>query len=340
MEIDFVITWVDGNDPEWIAEKAKYETKENGDNRDKRYRDWDLLRYWFRGVEQYAPWVRYIHFVTYGHLPKWLNTDNPKLRIVKHSDYIPCEYLPTFSCRPIELNLHRIPGLSDHFVYFNDDMFLTHKVTEEDFFKKGLPCDTAILDAAFIYGGKVGEKKLGIEEYNTSPVMNMVPLNRNFKKKEAIKHSRNKWYNISYGAQIMRNLLLQPWNCFTGIKSFHLPYSYLKSTFVDLWEKEPELLGEACIHKFRNPMDVSSRLFSYWQLASGSFYPRSPKIGKMFYISDDEASNERIYKCIICHEYRMICINDEIEKGFKEAQNKVIAAFDEALPNRSSYEIF
>ena len=132
MNIDFIITWVDGNDQVWQEEKAKYSGKTTGDDRAKRYRDWEFLQYWFRGIEQCAPWVNKIHFVTCGHLPLWLNTEHPKLNIVNHKDYIPEQYLPTFSCRPIELNLHRIPGLSDNFVYFNDDMFLFQPVKQEE----------------------------------------------------------------------------------------------------------------------------------------------------------------------------------------------------------------
>ena len=69
-EIDFVVTWVDGNDPAWRQEKAKYSGAGNWDDSEERYRDWELLQYWFRGVEQFAPWVRKIHFVTWGHLPE------------------------------------------------------------------------------------------------------------------------------------------------------------------------------------------------------------------------------------------------------------------------------
>ena len=83
-QIDFVVTWVDGADETWRREKAKYAQETGDDDRRERYRDWDLLRYWFRGVERYAPWVRNIHFVTWGHLPQWLDTRNPKLRIVRH----------------------------------------------------------------------------------------------------------------------------------------------------------------------------------------------------------------------------------------------------------------
>ena len=97
--IDFVLMWVDGNDPEWQKEKSLYESDTNGDKRNIRFRDWDNLQYWFRGVEKYAPWVNKIHFVTWGHLPSWLNTEHPKLNVVKHSDFIPKEFLPTFNSR-------------------------------------------------------------------------------------------------------------------------------------------------------------------------------------------------------------------------------------------------
>lgn len=99
-EIDFVITWVDGNDPDWQKQKMEYsmqpDLSQKQDDRKERYRDWDLLRYWFRGVERFAPWVRRIHFVTWGHLPSWLNKEHPKLNIVNHKDFIPkniCRHL-------------------------------------------------------------------------------------------------------------------------------------------------------------------------------------------------------------------------------------------------------
>ena len=105
--IDIVIPWVDSSDPNWRKEKMNYDTDDSltTDNREIRYRDWGNLKYIFRGIEKYAPWVRKVHFITYGHLPKWLNVDNTRINIVKHSDYIPAEYLPTFSSHVIELNL-------------------------------------------------------------------------------------------------------------------------------------------------------------------------------------------------------------------------------------------
>ena len=160
-QIDFVIAWVDGGDPAWQRERDRYgkmgektaaeetgEREKSGvayDTRDVRYRDWDCLRFWFRSVEQNAPWVHKIYFVTWGHVPKWLNGNHPKLEIVRHEDYIPGEFLPTFNSHTIELNFHCIPGLSEQFVYFNDDMFLLQQVSPGQFFRDGKPLDMLAL---------------------------------------------------------------------------------------------------------------------------------------------------------------------------------------------------
>ena len=143
-KIDFVLTWVDGSDPDWLAQRREYQPGRGTDAGESRYRDWDNLQYWFRGVEKFAPWVNKIYFVTWGHVPKWLNTAHEKIQIVKHEDFMAPAYLPTFNINSIELNLHRIKGLSEHFVFFNDDMFLIDSVRPEDFFKNGFPV-TAVL---------------------------------------------------------------------------------------------------------------------------------------------------------------------------------------------------
>ena len=140
-EIDFVVTWVNGQDEAWQKRRAQYTPGTDTDNSECRYQDYGLLLYWFRGVEKFAPWVRKVHFVTEGHLPHWLNTENPKLHIVKHADYIPEEFLPTFNSNVIELWMHQIESLSEQFVYFNDDFYLTQPVHPKNYFKNGKPCD-------------------------------------------------------------------------------------------------------------------------------------------------------------------------------------------------------
>src|SRR5699024_7559051 len=114
-KIDFVITWVDDSDSDWLNAKNSYVENEVKDSRDIRYRDWDTLHFLFRGIEKFTPWVNKVFLVTWGHLPKWLNLNHPKLRVVKHEEFIPKKYLPTFNSHTIELNLHRIKDLSERF---------------------------------------------------------------------------------------------------------------------------------------------------------------------------------------------------------------------------------
>ena len=134
-KIDFVILWVDGNDEVWLKEKCNYQNTEF--NTINRFRDFDNLQYLFRGIEKYAPWVNNIFFITYGHLPKWLDTSNPKLKIITHKEFIPHEYLPTYNSNVIEMHLHRIKDLAEQFVVFNDDLFILNKLENLDFFENG-----------------------------------------------------------------------------------------------------------------------------------------------------------------------------------------------------------
>ena len=111
-KIDFVILWVDGSDEKWLKEKNKY-TNIKGDASINRFRDFGNLQYLFRGIEKYADFVNNIFFITWGHIPSWLNVNHPKLKIIRHDQFIPNKYLPTFNSNVIELNLHRIKDLSE-----------------------------------------------------------------------------------------------------------------------------------------------------------------------------------------------------------------------------------
>ena len=139
-KIDFVVLWLDSTDPKWIASYNQYRPEKPIQDV-ARFRNWDIFRYWFRSVERYAPWVHKVYLVTNGTFPEWINPDCEKLALIKHSDFIPQKYLPTFNSTTIELNIGRINALSEHFVYFNDDMFINAPVEPEYYFKDGLPCD-------------------------------------------------------------------------------------------------------------------------------------------------------------------------------------------------------
>lgn len=130
--MDAVITYVDGLDPVW---RKSYEETTSIPILDKRFRDWGTLKYLLRGIETFMPFIRNVFLVVASpsQVPAWVNKE--KLRIVLHQDFIPKEHLPTFNCNPLEMYLHRIPGLDERFLYFNDDMFPVAPCTENDFFQ-------------------------------------------------------------------------------------------------------------------------------------------------------------------------------------------------------------
>lgn len=171
MDIDAVVTWVDGDDLSFLAKRAEYagrktvpvfldkwraasnytgrgelaEMRRRGRKTDEhkvidsaktsnRFRSNDELRYVLRSIDQNAPWIRKIYIVTNGQVPAWFDKSQSRVKIVTHEQIFPdLDNLPTFNSNAIELNIHRIPGLSEYFIYFNDDTFLGRPVQKEDF---------------------------------------------------------------------------------------------------------------------------------------------------------------------------------------------------------------
>lgn len=327
-KIDFVILWVDDTDPAWQKAFNAYlpQVQYMDDIRRVRYRYWDNLRYWFRGVEKFAPWVNKVHLITCGQIPEWLNLNAPKLHFVKHSDFIPSEYLPTFSSRPITLNLHRIKELSEHFILFDDDMFLIDKVKPERFFRNGLPCDMAALNALSPNG-----------VYSHNIANDMCIINATFNKHEMLRKHLWKWFSLQAGTKLLRTILLLPWPHFSGFYDPHLPQIYLKSTFEEVWEKHSDKLLRTTATRFRNIADVQIWLFRYWQLAKGDFVPLNvQKDGAYFSISDD--SLDKIVKTIERQKKKIVCLNDGEVSSFEAAKERINAAFQKILPEKSSFE--
>ena len=333
--IDFVIPWVDGSDPEWQAKKAKCLGLLENDDRVQRYRDWDLMRYWFRGVEKFAPWVRKVWFICDQKPPEWLNLNCPKLSIVRHEDYIPGEYLPAFSANPIELNIHRIGGLSEQFVYFNDDMFIISPLQESFFFRDGLPTDSALLNPIPTTDLT---KQSGCQRIFTLHLNDAEYANRDYDFRTVVKQHWTKWYNIRYGSSMIRNLILSIWPRFVGFYEQHLPQPYLKTRFVEAWEADGDVLDATSRHPIRNDQDVNHWLIRHRQLIEGKFRPVKPLKDAVF---DLKIQGTEAAETIRRQRVPMICMNDgEMEEQeFTEIQNFLRSAFETILPEKSSFEL-
>ncbi len=177
--VDVVYTWVDGSDPAWQSDFQAWAASDHGAPMSAldpaRYRSRDELKYSLRSVWAYCGWVRNIYVVTSGQVPEWL-VESDRIRVVSHADVLPPEALPTFNSHAIETALHHIEGLSEHFIYFNDDVFVGRPLRVEAFFTpQGLAkvfqsrarvqtvesCETVAVDTAARRGRELLRRRFG-----------------------------------------------------------------------------------------------------------------------------------------------------------------------------------
>lgn len=329
-DIDFVIPWVDGSDPEWLAEKAKYDpivTDDKEVNSTNRYRDWGLMKYWFRGVEKFAPWVRKIHFITWGHVPEFLDVNHPKVHIVNHKDFIPEDCLPTYNSCAIETALNQIPDLKEHFVYFNDDMFLLKPVSKDVFFRNGLPCGYFEDNPSYVYGNS---------DYGHWIFNALCLVNKHFNKHRQMKKNLKKWFSQPLlSKSFFYTLLSSPWNNVLGIPASHMPAAFLKSTWEKVWHAEYDFLNETMHAKFRRANSIEQDLFRYWQFMEGSFYPRQEN---GMYLSLQFNRIDEIVSIIKKSEYSYVCLNDCCSENFEVCKKYLDGAFSYILGEESGFE--
>lgn len=329
MEIDFVVTWVDMNTPAWRKEFAQYagekDNEKNGVS-DARFRDYGFLKYWFRGVEKFAPWVRKIHFVTCGQKPEWLDISNPKINLVDHRDFIPPQFLPTYNSVVIERYMYKIPGLAEHFVYFNDDFYITDTISPERFFKNGLPCDIAVF-----------QYNLAWSQWYKTLKNNIRIVNRHFNKKEVLARFHDKWFDKSYGTRARWNYLLKPYGKFITLRTPHNAQPYLKNTFEEVWAVAEKELTETSANRFRSVTDYTPELFRTWQICQGNFEPYNTYGDtKMFPLI---IKSKKAIKAIWEQSYKLICLNDnENIRHYDQVMECLRVAFDHILPEKSSFE--
>ena len=329
-DIDIVVTWVDMNDPNWLKDFRKLSGQEGIESNgvvDARFRDYGLLKYWFRGIEKFAPWVRKIHFVTSGQRPEWLDPSAAKLNLVDHKDFIPQEYLPTYNSVVIERYMHRIPGLADKFVYFNDDFYMLRPVPVERFFKNGLPRDIAV----FQYNPTWSQWYKTLKN-------NMLLINRNFRKKDVLEKYHDKWFSDEYQGKDWQNKLLKGYDKFITLRVHHNAQPYLKSTFEAVWDAEGRELSRTSSHRFRSSEDYSPELFRTWQICEGNFEPYNTyKDTKMFPLMVKPA---QAVKAIRNQEYSLVCLNDNKNiRNYDKLMEEIKEAFESILPRKSSFEL-
>jgi hypothetical protein len=133
--VDLVYAWVDGDDPQFQADIRRYASGSKHLNPERTRDPYDLLRYSLRSAAMFVPWIRNVHIITCRpQVPRWLDLSHPRVRVIHHDQLAGFgPYLPTFNATTIESFAHAVPGLSDHFLYLNDDFLFGAPTEREDF---------------------------------------------------------------------------------------------------------------------------------------------------------------------------------------------------------------
>ena len=335
-KIDFVVTWLDPTDPEWQKQYEYYKPNAKGDKGKGRFRDTNFFQYWFRAVEKYAPWVHKVYLITNGKFPDWINKDSTKLVLVKHEEYMPKECLPTFNSCAIELHMHRIEGLSEYFVYFNDDILLNNPVTPDYFFKDGIPCD---YNKETCFNVPIYTKTDRFSIY-MSMLSDIGIINAHFNRWETVCKSPKRWFgpHLGFKGLLMSSILMKQ-RLFVGFSNYHTEQAFLKSTFEEVWRKEPEYLQASCT-RFREDVIANPYLFRYWQLANNKFYPKKRRFATT-HLFNRHAIGE-IEKAIFNTNIVSICINDSSlcpDDDFEFINKHIIKLLEQKFPEKSQFEI-
>lgn len=322
MKIDFVLLWVNPSDTNWVNDFNKYQ---NNEFTLTRYRDWDNLQYIFRSFEKFTPWVNNIFFITYSHVPEWLNTNISNIKVIKHSEFIPIEILPTFNSLTIEMYLHRINELSEHFVLFNDDFFIIDHVKKDRFFKNNLPCDIPFFN---VYHGA------GLSINN---LVAIDILNNNFNQRKYLKKNLFKIFKFMYSKYYFTNIFLSIWPFFIGFIDHHFPQPYLKSVFLEVWNKEGDNIYNSTKSKFRTSLNISHYLFRYWQIITSNFYPLNVFRDSIFFSINDN-NIDKITTTIRNKSKKILVLNDSCDSNYESNKLSINNEFSKLFPFKSKYE--
>ncbi|MBD1490988.1 stealth family protein [Weissella confusa] len=327
MEIDFVIPWVDDQDPVWIQKKESFLSGEtNREQNEQRFRDFGTLKYLIRSIEKNANWVHKIWIITDGQQPTWLSNNNSRVEVVDHKAFIPEEYLPTFNSNAIELNMWRIEGLSENFVALNDDFLFLNKVNPTDFFREnGEIVDTT---AQFV--------AMPRDEFAHIALNNISLINNNFDKRVWLKGHWREAFSIKNGLPLLiYSLLLSPLPYFTRFYDPHVGIPFKKRSFETAWTLFDTVFQQTSATKYRSITNVSIWVIRYLQLLTEKVYVRKIKFGKYLTMSQPE----RLKKMINKRSIKMVVLNDQVSSESDEIlAGKTLALLENVFSNKSEFE--
>ncbi|MCX4748581.1 Stealth CR1 domain-containing protein [Kitasatospora sp. NBC_01287] len=295
--IDAVITWVDDGDPVWRGRRAAVlaglPVPPATGTGDERFHNRDELRYCLRSIAMYAPWIRHVFLVTDGQQPDWLMAEHPDLTLVPHRElFADPSVLPVFNSRAIESQLHRIPNLAEHFLYFNDDMFLGRPVRPEQFFQ-GNGAPLVNLDSRVIPPGPVAADE---DEYVAGQKNTRALIRREF--------GRDTTHTLS-----------------------HVPYPLTRTLLTESTEVFAAELSSTARSVFRSRSDVApitlavSRGYLTGRVAWG-------RIGHRYVDVDRQAALEQLPGLVRDRGIESFCLNDgALDHVPRQEQDRLVTLF-------------
>ncbi|WP_299519646.1 stealth family protein [uncultured Serinicoccus sp.] len=306
--VDLVYTWVDGADPRHAARRAHYASEAPvglGANAS-RYTSHDELRFSLRSVHMYAPFVRHIYVVTDDQVPSWLDPDAAGITVVDHRDiFDDPTALPTFNSHAIEARLHHIPGLSEHYVYLNDDVFLARMRRAEDFFHA-----SGIAQVPF------SSAQLGVGD----PVEGEVAPN-----------SAGKNVRSLFQADFARGITH---------KFKHAPHPQVRSVMAELEERYAEPVARTSRTRFRSTDDVApaATMHHHYALLTGRAVSAQTRMRYVNISSTDAV--RRLETLLTSTSLDSFCLNDvDTPEGSREEVHAMVGRFlQERFPFRSPWE--
>ncbi|MBP7003422.1 stealth family protein [Amaricoccus sp.] len=308
--VDIVYTWVDSDDPAFQDQLAAHLPPEiNRTTMSKaRFACHEELRYSLRSIERFAPWYNHIYLVTNGQRPGWL-ADHPKLTVVTHDQILAPEHLPTFNSHVIGSALHKIPGLSEHYIYFNDDVMLLRPVKQIEAFTEGG------LSYGFISDNRIG---------NAPPVPN---------------ETATEW-----GAKNARSLILRDWGVWVDRRMTHMYHPQRRSVAEECERRFAAEYASFRRNRFRQPDDLlcCSFLHPYVGYITGKTLLT---VNRGWYVRVRDASAPQSYARLLAERSRargrsVVCLNDYIPPdGELEGYETHLSSFLESyFPTASPFE--
>lgn len=307
--VDVVYTWVDSEDPVWQATYKESLAGIVGDIEASsidmaRFISRDELKYSLRSLEMNMPWVNKIYLVTAGQKPQWLVADHPKLVLVDHEDIFEDadQCLPTFNSHAIEARLSFIPGLSEQFIYVNDDVFFGRPLHPNVFF------------------GPAGQSKSSMSASHFA-------------------NAENPELPVNAAAANNRELMVSNFGRTTSRKFKHAAHPQRLSVHQKVYELCGDVLDETARHKFRDPTDISLPSSLAHQVAAQTGLGYSVDIDYTYLDIGADDFFLQAMRLVQRRKPQMFCINEVMQTTDALERSKIVAQVLQTLyPLPSSFE--